>query len=92
MYAIRSYYDAFAVDYFKEIMASANKPYLVLELDEHDSSVGYETRIEAAVRAFENHRRRNQPPQSTDASLFTPKFDKSIEHKTVIFPNWDAIV
>ncbi|NDY71649.1 CoA activase [Desulfobacter hydrogenophilus] len=83
--------DAFAVDYFKEIMASANKPYLVLELDEHDSSVGYETRIEAAVRAFENHRRKDQPPQTTDASLFTPKFDKSIDQKTVIFPNWDAI-
>ena len=32
--------DAFAVDYFKEIMDAANKPYLVLELDEHDSSVG----------------------------------------------------
>ena len=83
--------DAFAVDYFKEIMASANKPYLVLELDEHDSSVGYETRIEAAVRAFDNHRRQDQPPRQADASLFTPKFDKSIEQKTVIFPNWDAI-
>ena len=83
--------DAFAVDYFKEIMASANKPYLVLELDEHDSSVGYETRIEAAVRAFENHMRQDQPPQNTDASLFIPKFDKSIEQKTIIFPNWDAI-
>ncbi|MGD9824783.1 acyl-CoA dehydratase activase, partial [Desulfobacter sp.] len=83
--------DAFAVDYFKEIMASANKPYLLLELDEHDSSVGYETRIEAAVRAFENHRQQDQPAQTIDASLFTPKFDKTIEQKTVIFPNWDAI-
>ena len=83
--------DAFAVDYFKEIMASANKPYLVLELDEHNSSVGYETRIEAAVRSFENHRRQGQSPQITDASLFIPKFDKRIEQKTVIFPNWDAI-
>ncbi|WP_020585855.1 acyl-CoA dehydratase activase [Desulfobacter curvatus] len=83
--------DAFAVDYFKEIMASANKPYLVLELDEHDSSVGYETRIEAAVRAFENHMGQSQTLQGTDASLFTPKFDKSIEQKTIIFPNWDAI-
>jgi len=83
--------DAFGVDYFKEIMASANKPYLVLELDEHDSSVGYETRIEAAVRAFENHRQQDAPPQITDASLFIPKFDKTIEQKTVIFPNWDAI-
>ncbi|MBF0377907.1 MAG: hypothetical protein HQK72_10540 [Desulfamplus sp.] len=46
--------DSFGVDYFKKIMESHDKPYLVLELDEHDSSVGYETRIEAAVRAFRN--------------------------------------
>ncbi len=47
--------DAFGVDYFKQIMERCHKPYLVLELDEHDSSVGYETRIEAAVRSFTNH-------------------------------------
>ncbi|RLB89944.1 MAG: CoA activase, partial [Deltaproteobacteria bacterium] len=29
--------DSFVVDYFKEIMEQFNKPYLVLELDEHDS-------------------------------------------------------
>jgi predicted CoA-substrate-specific enzyme activase len=47
--------DSFAVEYFKEILDSYNKPYLILQLDEHDSSVGYETRIESAVRAFRNH-------------------------------------
>ncbi len=83
--------DAFAVDYFKEIMASANKPYLVLELDEHDSSVGYETRIEAAVRSFDNHRRLGATPGKTDPALFTPKFEKAIDGKTIVFPNWDAI-
>ena len=30
----------FGVDYFKRIMERSRKPYLVLELDEHDSSVG----------------------------------------------------
>jgi len=30
----------------------------VLELDEHDSSVGYETRIEAAAGTFRNHNNR----------------------------------
>jgi predicted nucleotide-binding protein (sugar kinase/HSP70/actin superfamily) len=44
--------DSFAVDYFKKIMESHEKPYLILQLDEHESSVGYETRIEAAIRAF----------------------------------------
>ncbi|MCK4516102.1 MAG: hypothetical protein KAU31_12635, partial [Spirochaetaceae bacterium] len=47
--------DAFCVDAFKRIMDARDKPYLILQIDEHDSSVGYETRIEAAVRAFKNH-------------------------------------
>lgn len=47
--------DSFALDYFKRILQAKNKPYLILQLDEHDSSVGYETRIEAGLRAFRNH-------------------------------------
>ncbi|MRR21565.1 CoA activase, partial [bacterium] len=47
--------DSFVIDYFREILDSYQKPYLILQLDEHDSAVGYETRIEAAVRAFRNH-------------------------------------
>ncbi len=49
--------DSFAVDYFKRILDAKDKPYLILQLDEHDSSVGYETRIEAGIRAFRNHAR-----------------------------------
>ncbi len=51
--------DSFAIEYFKDIMDKANKPYLILQLDEHDSAVGYETRIEAAIRSFQNHFNRN---------------------------------
>ncbi|HLF35002.1 MAG TPA: acyl-CoA dehydratase activase, partial [Cyclobacteriaceae bacterium] len=47
--------DSFVVEYFKEIFNSYNKPYLILQLDEHDSTVGYETRIEAGIRSFRNH-------------------------------------
>ena len=47
--------DSFVVEYFKEILNSYKKPYLILQLDEHDSAVGYETRIEAGIRAFRNH-------------------------------------
>lgn len=47
--------DAFVIEYFKQIFDAHKKPYLILQLDEHDSSVGYETRIEAAIRSFENH-------------------------------------
>jgi predicted CoA-substrate-specific enzyme activase len=81
--------DAFGVDYFKQIMERCHKPYLVLELDEHDSSVGYETRIESAVRAFTNHF------QSTTRAAarpldFSPLFFDRPGTKTIIFPNWDA--
>ncbi|MFC2114842.1 acyl-CoA dehydratase activase [Bacteroidota bacterium] len=47
--------DSFIIEYFKNILEAFNKPYLILQIDEHDSSVGYETRIEAALRSFENH-------------------------------------
>ena len=47
--------DSFVTQYVRQILESHGKPYLVLELDEHDSRLGYETRIEAAVRAFRNH-------------------------------------
>ena len=48
--------DSFVIEYFKEILDASQKPYLILQVDEHDSTVGYETRIEAAIRAFRNHR------------------------------------
>lgn len=52
--------DAFVIEYFKDILDAKQKPYLILQLDEHDSTVGYETRIEAAIRAFRNHRERQK--------------------------------
>ena len=84
--------DSFGVDYFKRIMAFHNKPYLILELDEHDSSVGYETRIEAAIRSFRNHRARSL--QSNTVPLIRevmPRTEKEIGNKTLVFPNWDWI-
>ena len=79
--------DSFGVDYFKEIMAHFDKPYLVLELDEHDSSVGYETRIEAAVRAFTNHY--HHGGTASHNKYFHPSYATSLEQKTIVFPNWD---
>ncbi len=52
--------DSFVIEYFKDILTAYKKPYLILQLDEHDSAVGYETRIEAAVRAFRNHHDRQK--------------------------------
>jgi predicted CoA-substrate-specific enzyme activase len=82
--------DSFGVDYFKQIMEKFNKPYLVLELDEHDSSVGYETRIEAAVRAFTNHHQADSARPDRPMN-FAPHYFNSPAGKTVVFPNWDAL-
>lgn len=82
--------DSFAIDYFKQIMERHNKPYLVLELDEHDSNVGYETRVEAAVRAFENHTLSKKSIKAPILEQLHPKYAKDIGQKTVIFPNWDT--
>ncbi len=86
--------DSFAVEYFKEIMDHYKKPYLILQLDEHDSSVGYETRIEAGIRSFRNdfgaRRRKNASRYlavNPDVTL-----DKGILRKrTVLMPNWDDL-
>ncbi len=82
--------DSFGIDYFKQIMESFNKPYLVLELDEHDSSVGYETRIEAAVRAFSNHNSSHVKTEENNLSHLHPNFLPKMGSKTIIFPNWDS--
>ena len=81
--------DSFGIDYFKQIMESFNKPYLVLELDEHDSSVGYETRVEAAVRAFTNHNNQSSKEKNHDISHLNPKFLSKIVNETIIYPNYD---
>ena len=84
--------DSFAIDYFKKIMEAHEKPYLILQLDEHASSVGYETRIEAGIRSFQNHFSATSPNQTPvySPSLF-PMKEKSISSKTLIIPNWDDI-
>ncbi len=85
--------DSFITEFFKRILDQAGKPYLILQVDEHDSSVGYETRIEAGVRAFRNHYRQEQPPKKISAGPMTvhPEMDNTIMDKTVLIPNWDPI-
>ena len=46
--------DSFMLSYFEEI--SRNKPYLILEMDEHGSATGYQTRIEAFLDMVEHYR------------------------------------
>ncbi|MFC1862492.1 acyl-CoA dehydratase activase [Thermodesulfobacteriota bacterium] len=86
--------DSFVIDYFKKLMGSKGKPYLVLQLDEHDSSGGYETRIEAAVRSFRNHH--TSPAQKKRAiaqssAVLIPVKERSLNRKTLLIPNWDSL-
>ncbi len=87
--------DSFALEYFKTIMDIHKKPYLILQLDEHDSSVGYETRIEAAIRSFQNHfKLQKQEKQDNllcnDSNIITNS--KLLKGKTLLIPDWDNYV
>jgi predicted CoA-substrate-specific enzyme activase len=83
--------DSFALDYFKKIMESHEKPYLILQLDEHESSVGYETRIEAAIRAFENHHSGTGRKVAVFIPSLFPVKEKNILNRTLLIPNWDDL-
>ncbi|HID39325.1 MAG TPA: hypothetical protein EYP36_07405, partial [Calditrichaeota bacterium] len=81
--------DSFILTYFKEIMEAYHKPYLILQLDEHGSDVGYETRIEAAVRSFRNHAAKKETKKPTT-------YRSTIERQpgkegTILIPNYDAL-
>lgn len=84
--------DSFLIDYFKKIMDAHQKPYLILQIDEHDSNIGYETRIEAGIRAFRNHASMGIMELKPKTPLVVPP-EKSIHaRETIIFPNWDQVV
>jgi predicted CoA-substrate-specific enzyme activase len=57
--------DSFLMTYFRELMESGGKPYLVLQLDELSSEVGYQTRVEAGLESFRNWRPRPAPARQT---------------------------
>ncbi len=82
--------DAFIIEYFKKLVEGHAKPYLILQIDEHDSGMGYETRIEAALRSFHNHARRKDPAARQPFPHILPEIGKTIGEKTLLIPNWDA--
>ncbi len=84
--------DSFVVDYFKKIMESHAKPYLILQLDDHDATTGYETRIESAVRSFGNHYRVElaAKQQKSTPALISGR-EKNLTDKTLILPAWDKL-
>ncbi|MBN2499109.1 MAG: CoA activase [Deltaproteobacteria bacterium] len=82
--------DACTLEFCRRLFDRHCKPYLILQLDEHDSQVGYETRIEAAVRAFRNHlsgagrrERRSELPT-------VPRVTREADGRTLLVPRWDS--
>ena len=73
-------------------MDSAGKPYLVLQLDDHDSSVGYETRIEAALRSFRNHAAGPGKEEHSTPLPPVPAVQSSVGRRTLLMPCWDPVV
>lgn len=87
--------DAYTIEYFKKILDSHNKPYLILQLDEHDSNVGYETRIEAGLRSFRNHYAAGVHNVTADYSAVNPDVifrNSALKSKTLLIPRWDPIL
>jgi predicted CoA-substrate-specific enzyme activase len=90
--AFRCAPDSFIIEYFKKILTQSNKPYLILQIDEHNSNVGYETRIEAAVRSFKNHAALSIPSTEIADKEILPEIETDIGNKTLLMPGWDPIV
>lgn len=84
--------DSFIIDYFKQLMHLCGKPYLIIQIDEHDSNVGYETRIEAALRSFRNHAGQATAIPEPDLLSLLPQVDSKLDGKTLLMPNWDTFV
>ncbi len=83
--------DSFVLEYFKKMLDQQGKPYLILQVDEHDSNVGYETRIEAGVRSFRNHAKMNMAKDLAIKPVLTRPDTVLSKSMTVLFPNWDDI-
>ena len=84
--------DSFIIEYFKHLMHLFGKPYLIIQIDEHDSNVGYETRIEAALRSFRNHARNMVDSGDPDLGSILPRVETSLNGKILLMPNWDMFV
>ncbi len=92
--------DSFVLDAFKAMMDAYGKPYLILELDDHDSSLGYGTRIEAALRSFRNHWQKAAYQQALGTELgfvehsfvaANPHYRTELKEKTLLLPCWDEL-
>lgn len=80
--------DSYLISYFKDIMNKYEKPYLIIQLDEHSSDVGYQTRIEAAIETFKNHK----PVKTKNIEKKTYKNDPISMDDTILIPYVSPII
>jgi len=78
--------DSFIISYFKDIMDYYRKPYLILQLDEHEAGEGYDTRIEAAIETFRNFR--EAPKQKLRPRI---ELKRSLADKTYLLQDYDHL-
>ncbi|MGA1874125.1 MAG: acyl-CoA dehydratase activase [bacterium] len=78
--------DSFVIDYFKAVMDYYRKPYLILQLDEHEAAEGYDTRLEAACETFRHFRSSGKRKLRPAITL-----KKSFEDKTYLLPGYDFL-
>ena len=78
--------DSFVLSYFKDIMDYYHKPYLILQLDEHEAGEGYDTRLEAAIETFRNFR-------GAATQKIRPRIDlkRSFADKTYLLSDYDHL-
>lgn len=83
--------DSYLLTYFKETMNEIKKPYLILQLDEHNSDVGYETRIEAGIETFLEHYKKKKK-SINKIGLRKYKNNKIEKEDTVLIPFLSPII
>ena len=85
--------DSFLISYVKDIMDHYGKPFLILQIDEHSSDVGYTTRIEAALRTFEAHRQKHVSGRGETPPVATRvRNDRLVEGDSVLIPYLDQLI
>jgi predicted CoA-substrate-specific enzyme activase len=81
--------DSFLLSYLKDIMGRYEKPFLILQLDEHSSDIGYATRIEAGLQSFRNYLRAEKSLRRPARTR--PRNDLPEKEDTVLIPNLDPL-
>ncbi|KPL08816.1 hypothetical protein AMJ85_07820, partial [candidate division BRC1 bacterium SM23_51] len=83
--------DSFLISYVKDIMTHYDRPFLILQLDELSSDVGYVTRIEAGLRSFECFLREKKE-KATPQAVVRARDDRLEKGDTVLVPYIDVLV